>query len=409
MQQAHADRGDIPSHVPPQLVRDLDWYGMTDLGSDPYPELAKLHGAPPIFYIPPNVRNRHGSWIVTRRDDVRSIVLDTEHFTSNRISGFDQVIEGFDSLLIPTEADPPEHASYRAFMTPYFSPRKIAELRTPMREGVAGVIARVGSRGRCEFMSEAAYYIAIRPWCDIMGMSYAEADHWIRFPVRILQYQEDRGALIAEMIAEARRLYRELKGSEGHGLISRFINTPINGDVPSEANAIGFVIFMLIAGVDTVGGTLGFTFKYLAENPRMRQWLREDPARIPGFVEEMLRRYATVATNRYVKADVDLGGVTMRAGDNVIIPMMLANLDETAFERPLAVDPQREDARHMTFGAGIHMCIGSRLARAQIGIAIEEWLGAIPEFEVEPGARLVARVGDVFALTALPLRFPPTG
>lgn len=381
---------------------------MTSLGNDPYVELAKLHADEPIIYIPPNIRNIHGSWLLKRQEDIRSVVLDTDHFTSNFISGFDQVIEGFDSLLVPTEVDPPDHQAYRAFMTPYFSPKRILELDAHMREGVRGVLARIGPAGRCNFMEEATYYIAIRPWCEIMGMRYEEADHWIRFPTQILQYTADRVKLIAEMIAEAKRLYEKLHGGDSDGLISRFINTPINGAVPTRANAIGFIIFMLIAGVDTVGGTLGFAFKHLAEHPETRRWLLEDMSRAGPFVEEILRRYGTVASNRYVKADVELGGVQMRAGDNVILPMMLANLDESACSRPLAFDPEREDTRHMTFGAGIHMCIGSRVARAQIRIAVEEWLSAIPEFEIDPEATVDARVGDVFALTSLPLIFPPT-
>jgi cytochrome P450 len=398
----------IPDHVPEHLVASIDWYGMTDLGSDPFVELAKLHDGEPILYLPSNIRNSHGSWLMTREADIRAIVMDTNHFTSENISGFDQVIEGFDNKLIPTEVDPPDHAAYRAFMNPYFSPSRIAELDQIMRERVRGIIAQVGPKGHCEFMSEATYHMAIAPWCEVMGMRYDEADQWIRFPVQILQYTDDRPQLMAEMIESAKSLYRERKGTDAEGLIAQFINAPIGGQVPSEASALGFIIFMLIAGVDTVGGTLGFAMKRLADDPVLRARLTKAREEIPAFVEEVLRRHAVVATNRYVKKDVSIAGVQMRSGDNVILPMALANSDPDAFERPLDLDIARKRKRTMTFGAGIHTCIGSRMARALIGIAVEEWLAAIPDFGVDSEKPLVARVGDVIALTSLPLRYEPT-
>ncbi|MDR7103647.1 cytochrome P450 [Croceicoccus sp. BE223] len=370
--------------------------------------LAQLHDGEPVEFITSNVRNRHGSWLLKREVDIRSVMMNTDCFTSHGISGFDQIIENFDGLLIPTEADLPEHTAYRSFMTPAFAPRRIAEMDEVIRKRVRQVIARVGPRGGCEFMAEAAYYMAIAPWCEIMGLDYSEADRWIRFPVGILQYNDDRAELMAEMIEAARGLYRELKGSDREGLLAAFVNTPFDGEVPSEASAIGFIVFMLIAGVDTVGATLGFAMRQMAMDKVLRTRLRSHPADVAPFVEEVLRRYPVVATNRYVKKDVKVGSVTMKAGDNVILPMSMANSDPAANACPMAFDVERGRTRTMTFGAGMHMCIGSRVARALLQIAVEEWLLAIPDFEIPDDAPLVARVGDVIALTALPLSYPIT-
>ncbi|MDG1987242.1 MAG: cytochrome P450 [Halieaceae bacterium] len=397
----------IPEHVPKHLLAAIDWYGMTELGSDPFVELAKLHDGEPIIFVGSNVRNSHGSWLITREADIRTIVMDTDHFTSENISGFDQVIEGFNNKLIPTEIDPPDHAAYRTFMAPYFSPSRINGLDQIMRDRVRDIIAQVGLKGKCEFMSEATYYMAIAPWCEIMGMRYDEADQWIRFPVQILQYTSDRPKLMAEMIESAKSLYLERKDTNMAGLIAHFINTPSGGQIPSEASAIGFIIFMLIAGVDTVGGTLGFAMKRLAEDQKLRAHLTKGKDDVSIFVEEVLRRHAVVSTNRYVKKDVSIAGVQMRCGDNIILPMSLANSDPKAFERPLELDLARKRGRIMTFGAGIHTCIGSRLARAVIGIAVEEWLAAIPNFRIDSEKPLIARVGDVIALTSLPLQYEP--
>lgn len=398
---------DIPPHVPTRLVAPFNWYGMTETGEDPFISLSKIHDEEPIVFIPANIRNIHGSWLLRREADIRAVMMDSEHFTSAKISGFDQVIKGFEGQLIPTEIDPPEHAAYRAFLTQFFAPRHIAEMEPIVRRRVRDVISRIGPKGQCEFMAEAAYHMAIAPWCEVMGMRYEDADDWIRFPVQILQYTEDRPALMAEMIERAKALYRQRKNTDMDGLIAKFINSPIEGEALSEPGAIGFIIFMLIAGVDTVGGTTGFAIKRLAEDAGLRRRLIDNPQDIARFVEEVLRRHAVVATNRYVKKDIEINGVAMKAGDNVILPMSLANSDPEAFECPMALDIDRERARSMTFGTGIHMCIGSRMARALINIAVEEWLRAIPDFAIDCNEPLTARVGDVIALTALPLRYPP--
>jgi cytochrome P450 len=132
-----------------------------------------------------------------------------------------------------------------------------------------------------------------------------------------------------------------------------------------------------------------------------------EPSVIPNAIEELLRRYSQIATNRFVTRDVEVSGVLFRKGDNVILSMPLSNLDERAFEHPLNVDIDRAPNTHIAFGAGPHRCIGSNIARQQLRITYEEWLKRIPDFRILPGAKVQAIASEALVLTTLPLSWNP--
>jgi cytochrome P450 len=151
-----------------------------------------------------------------------------------------------------------------------------------------------------------------------------------------------------------------------------------------------------------MAATTAWTLRYLALNPARRHELIAAPHLIADFLEEMLRRFAIVSSNRFVKQDVEIGGVMLRRGDNVLLSTPLACMDPANFANPQEVVLNRPQ-RHLAFGAGAHYCIGAAIARAQLPIMLEEWLKRIPAFSIKPGAQLTAHVGDVTGLDALPL------
>jgi cytochrome P450 len=171
-----------------------------------------------------------------------------------------------------------------------------------------------------------------------------------------------------------------------------------------ELQSIGFLLF--IAGLDTVANALTFGFRQLAGDPDLQRRLAADPARIPDFVEESLRRFAVVNQTRIVKRDVEIEGASFREGDMVLCPLTLAGLDERVNPEPARFDIDREEREHIAFSAGPHMCIGNMLARAEMRVFTEAWLKRIPQFRIEPGATLEWRPGLVMALMNLPLAWP---
>ena len=392
----------IPDHVPPHLVRSEGWYGLADHTGDPNANFTAAYEGPPVFFVPPNGRNPFGTWVLARFDDIRNAFSDTEHFTSHYISGFN-VLANVDALLIPVELDPPDHAKYRSFLTPFFGGKAVRELRPVMRDGVVRVIEDILPLGEADLVPQGFKMMAA-VWCALMGAPYERADTYIRFLFEMIhQYDPQvRLACARSMLDEMKQLYRENVGQSGPGLIRRFINSDIGGAPPSESDCAGFILFMFLAGMDTMGATTAWTLRHLALHPDRRQQLCRDPTMIPSFMEEMLRRYSIVSTNRFVKKDVVIGGVTLRTGDNVLLSTPLACMDPRTFPSPRDFVMDRPE-RHIAFGGGAHFCIGAPLARAQLPIMLEEWLIRIPDFQVKQGARLTAHVGDVNGLDALPL------
>jgi len=391
----------VPDHVPEHLVRSEGWYGLQVLDGDPNAALMAFFEGPPVIYIAANARNPYGTWLLTRLEDIQAAFTDTNHFTSHYISGMQHL--GIEELLIPIEIDPPDHAKYRAFLAPHFSKARLAGLEAVMHDGVDRVIDTVIAAGTCDAVP-LGYKMMAAGWCALVGADYAKSDIYIRF-LWEMTHQYDpllRLKCARDMLGVMEDLYQENLGKASEGLISKFVNGTIGGRTPTKTECAGFILFMFLAGMDTMGSTTSWILRHLAEHPKTRAELAADHGKIPAFVEEILRRYATVTTNRFVKKDVEVQGVRLKTGDNVLLATPLACLDPAKFKCPMDVDVEREE-RHLAFGAGPHFCIGAPVARAQLPILVKAWLKRIPDFHIAKGAKLTAHFGDVFGLDSLPL------
>jgi cytochrome P450 len=151
---------------------------------------------------------------------------------------------------------------------------------------------------------------------------------------------------------------------------------------------------------------MAFVACFLAMNPGHRRQLVDDPALIPQAVEELLRRHSIPTIGRVVTQDLTLGGVTLKAGDRVMLSACLHGLDERAWPDPLAVDFRRDVQNHMAFGRGVHKCPGANLTRAELKVFLEEWLARIPDFGLKPGDPPVGAAGAVAGMLRLPLVWP---
>jgi cytochrome P450 len=214
-----------------------------------------------------------------------------------------------------------------------------------------------------------------------------------------------RFANARHMLEVMQALYRELKDAHGTGLINAFINAQIKGRRPTESECGGFILFMFLAGIDTMGSTSAWLLRHLALHPAERRDLIDNPDRRAAFVEEGFRRYATVSPNRFVKKETQICGVTLKPGDNVVVSAPFACMDPARYEDPAAFVMNRK-SRNLAFGAGSHFCIGAQLSRLQLPAMLDRWLARIPHFAIAPGCRPTAHMGDVTALDSLPLAWP---
>jgi camphor 5-monooxygenase len=160
---------------------------------------------------------------------------------------------------------------------------------------------------------------------------------------------------------------------------------------------------VLMGGLDTTAGMLGYFANYLAQSPEDRRKLSEHPELINKAVEEILRRFPIANIGRFVTRDVTYRGITMKAGDHILWPVGMYNFDPARYANPMKVEFERQKNQHASFGVGAHFCVGAPLARAELRIFAEEWLREFPDFAVKPGFKVKYRRGFTVTYESLPL------
>ncbi|HME47935.1 cytochrome P450 [Mycobacterium sp.] len=178
-------------------------------------------------------------------------------------------------------------------------------------------------------------------------------------------------------------------------------------DAWTDAEVLGLCFLFVIAGLDTVTGTIGFTIMRLAEDPALRRRLIDDPELIPPFVDEMVRLEGPVpGVPRVATQDVEVAGVTIPAGAHVMLLLSTANREVPGPRHPHTLD-LGEKSTHLGFGGGIHRCLGSHLARRELRLTVEEFLARIPDFRVS-GTPQIRWPSGTLNLATLPLEFTPS-
>jgi hypothetical protein len=189
-------------------------------------------------------------------------------------------------------------------------------------------------------------------------------------------------------------------------LITELLSATVDGEPVPETYIVGVCNLMLVAGIDTTWSAIGSSLWHLAQNPDDRRRLRDEPSLWPTAIEELLRAYSPVSMARLVDHDTEFQGCPMHAGDRVLMPFPAANRDPRQFADPDEVILDREHNRHVAFGAGIHRCAGSNLARMEMRVSIEEWLKRIPDFKLEDPSAVTWAGGQVRGPRSMMVTFP---
>ena len=161
---------------------------------------------------------------------------------------------------------------------------------------------------------------------------------------------------------------------------------------------------LLFAGVDTTWSVIGSALGHLATHPEDLKRLVVEPELIPSAVEEFLRAYSPVTMARLVTEDMEYEGCPMIKGDRILMAFPAANRDPEHFEQPDEVIIDRQQNRHVAFGAGIHRCVGSNLARMEMRVAIEEFIARVPDFTLQDDAEVTWAGGQVRGPRTIPVR-----
>jgi len=392
----------IPATVPQELVREDDFDAMTAQGDDPWLAVARLHDGPPVVWMTEASFGRPG-WVLTRHDVISEAFIDYEHFSSER-PGMIADMLGEPVRLNPIEIDPPRHFQFRRVLNPFFTPGAVRDFDAPVRQCARELIAKFKDRGECEFVDEFAVPFPSYIFLDLMGMPRDRLDDFIAWQNDLM-----RAADPMMRVKAARAIYAYLKQhmaaqqvNPTNDLLRGMVNAQI-GDRPIDYyELMGMFYVLYVGGLDTVYSTIGWIMHHLATNSALQDRLRNDFSLLPQAVEEFCRAFSVVVTHRQVAMDFEFHGVPMKKGDEVNMPIMLANRDPSLHENPHVIDIDRKP-RHIAFGTGTHNCVGLHLAKREIRIVLEEFLSTFPNIALKPGEKPRYHTGRTFGFDYLPL------
>jgi cytochrome P450 len=393
----------IPAHVPPELVRPFPYILGATTKARPHSFIKAIHEGPEVIWAERCFNGMRGAWVPRRLEDLQRIYHDTEHYTSRGFVTFAELI-GETWYFVPAELDPPMHSVLRAAINPLFTPKRMAALEDKIRAYAREAIATFRDRGSCEFMSDFAFEFPVKVFLEMMGLpqsgvkQFLAWEHGFIHEHDIEKIKDATRAVVAYLRAEI----EDRRVNPRDDFISFGVQAEAGGRKFNEDELIGFCFNLFLGGLDTVSSTMGMHFLHLAEHPEHQAILRANPELIPDAIEEMMRAYATVATSRECIKEDRIGGVTIRPGDKVHMATFLASRDPEAYPDPDEVILDRK-VRHVSFGYGLHLCLGMHLARRELRIAMEEILAALPGFSLKPGVELDYYLAATIQPVELPL------
>lgn len=357
-----------------------------DLQDDPYPYFSALRSGCPVA----RSEALGGFWILSRYEDVR-FALQRHDLFSNLINVLPPGQMTDFGPDIPTQLDPPEHTAYRKILIPLLGPRAMALLEDGIRASARRLLEPIAERRHCDFLADFGVPLPTETFCALMGFPPEHLKTFLAWKDTILRAEgREQGAAVKAaldgLIEYFTGVYRERLAAAGPGsdLMGQIIAASPGGTTrTTEQEFVRIASFLWAAGLDTVTAQLSFAILYLGRHPEQRDRLTANPALIPAAVEELVRYDTLVNDCRQVRQDLELGGKKLRAGDVVMLSYSAAGRDPDQFPDPDVVDFDREPNRHLGFGAGVHRCAGSHLARIQLRVALEEIHRMIPAYRVD--------------------------
>lgn len=367
-------------------------WGSYDL-DDPFPVFAKVRDLGAVH--PVTLADGHAAWLVVRYEDALAALNDprlSKDMHAALASGSAVVAEGLPGPAFARHmlsVDPPDHTRLRRLVSAAFSPRRVEAMRARVQtiaDDLLDDIAALGPDSRVDLVGAFAFPLPFTVICELLGVPRADrgplGEGFTKLLVRTSTPAEYAAAKAASdaVVAMLGALVEAKQTAPGDDLVSGLISAR-DGDERLDSQELLSTIFQLIvAGHDTTASLIGNSLVALFGNPAQLTWLRAEPPRISDAVEEFLRYDAPVphSTFRYTTEPVDVGGVTIPAGAQVIISLAAANRDGDRYANAEQLNLDRGETRHLAFGHGIHHCLGAPLARMEGQIALGSLLRRFP-------------------------------
>jgi cytochrome P450 len=386
--------------IEPELVSLVDRFAPGDLAfiEDPYPVYAEMRERAPLLYHEPT-----DHWLVSRYSDVNALLRDRRlgrtylHLASHEEMGHVEPPPNQDPFwwLISNgilDMEPPQHTRVRRLVSKAFTPRTVERLRPTIQSITDGLIDRVSGAGGFDLIADIAEPLPVTVIAELLGIPEADrgllrpwsAEICLMYELNPSEEFQVRAATASTEFADyLRSLLHERRERPGADLISDLAQVVDEGERLTEGELIGTCVLLLNAGHEATVNATGLGWWTLFRHPPELARLRADAdTLLPTAVEELLRFDTPLQMfERWVLEDVDLYGQRIPRGAELGLIFGSANRDPDVFDRPDALDLTRRPNEHLTFGAGIHFCLGAPLARAELQISFETLLRRFPGLE----------------------------
>lgn len=360
-----------------------------ELNRDPYPIYRRLVEEAPLY------RNeRYDFWMLSRHADVERGLKDWTAFSSRR-SDILELIQGDYELpagVIMFE-DPPTHTMHRGLMSRVFTPRRMAELENRVRDYCIACLDPLAGEREFDIIAVLAKELPMKVIGMLLGIpEQDQAAHRDRTDKNLRTVPGERMRIREESIANG-AMFEEYIDWRAENPSDDLMTALLHAEFDDEDGVTRtltrqevstYTAVLAGAGNETTGRLIGWLVKLLAEHPDQRAMLVEDRSWLPNVIDETLRIEPTGhAIARLVAEDVEYYGTTVPAGSAMLFSLAAANRDPRRYDRPDEYDITRSDVQHLTFGHGLHYCLGASLARLEGRVALDELLNRFPAWEVD--------------------------
>ncbi|MCZ7416932.1 MULTISPECIES: cytochrome P450 family protein [unclassified Streptomyces] len=357
------------------------------LTADPHRAYAELRAAGPVHRV--TGTDGKPAWLVTRYEDVRRaladsrLALDRRHALPGNYAGFN-LPPALDANLL--NMDPPDHTRVRRLVAKAFTPARVEKLREPVRKLAHTLLDAVEPDGRAELIAAYAGPLPITVICDLLGVPHASRPDFRAWTDTLITPDPERPEAARQAVGAMLRFYTGLisgkRETPGDDLLSDLIAVrDDDGDRLTEDELTSLAFLILFAGYENTVHLIGNSVLALLDHPEALRSLRGRPdTELADAVDELARFEgpAPLAIRRFPVEDLDVGGVTVPAGETVLLSLASANRDPERFPEPDTLQPASGGAGHLALGHGIHYCLGAALARMETGVALSVLLDRLP-------------------------------
>lgn len=373
----------------------------------------RLRDEAPIHYCPDSPTGPY--WSVTRYEDIMAVDLDHETFSSEPTIVIRDPDDDFKFTSFIT-MDPPLHEEQRGVVSPVASAANVRNFETLIRERTVDVLDHLPVGEEFNWVEHVSIELTTRMLATLFDFPFEDRrklTYWSDVSTTVpglglVQSEEERRAVLLECLEYFTGLWRERADKPpANDLISMLSHGEATRDM-EPMNFLGNLILLIVGGNDTTRNTMSASVLALHDNPGEFQKLVDNQELIPSMVSETIRWHTPLAyMRRTATRDTELGGKTIRKGDKVLMWYVSGNRDERFFERPHDYIIDRADVRkHLSFGFGIHRCMGNRLAEMQLAVLWQEILKRFERVEVVGEPQRVPS-SFVHGFSALPVVLHP--